>query len=1148
MKRIQEKIKDLVEVRAYKNLYDFISDPAQTLAGYHFTDVTADMMSKWLDAVSEVSEQNGGAKALAGYRGVGKSHFLATLGAIVANPELRSRITQSLVAAGAQRLKRRRHPVAYVRRGTFPTLLEELKEGISKTLEIEKVNLSDSIPELLDFATRQAGDLPFVLIIDTAYERESRVARDDGVMLGEIARIAKSLNLFVAVALDDDIAGADGVNAAIAANFTIDYLDQEHLYNIVDAHVFPKHRQTQHLLHEVYTYFRQVLPDFRWSEQRFSALYPLHPIILENAPFVRLYAPEFALLGFASVAGAKILGRPAYSLVALDEVFDSMEGSLRKVEELGETFKIYDQISSKVIGQIPVMQRLQAKLILKALLLLSLNGEGTTAGEIAAAILIYDENDPPKAVGEVENLLDTFAASTPEGITRKAENERDNQYFLKVGNKDNINNALTEASKKISPAVIPMILRRMARERFSDWTLTGEDESSNWMDCQINWRGGLRRGRITWNWGSQTADFSSANANSEVLDWDLKIVNSQTETGNTTSDGDMPLVFWKTAALRDDEEETIRRFYVLVTDENLRAEYGDQIRAAGHAHTLAVEKIWTRIFLNDGKFLIDATETGFSDDAKSASTLSQMFSLMLEPLFEVRFPKHPVFSQPLGMTEVSLLVNDLFSGARSNLANVQEMAAKFALPLGLVTKYGDTLIIESEEKLVKLPLAREVLNLVERNNQTVSLKTIYQHLKQPPFGLVREIQHLLLTALVAQRQIEFVTSKGDRINRRSLDLKIIWDDIEGIAKPSGKVYSNKRLTEWARLLTGEDDFTAIDTPEEQQSIKIALETWLNDWRLARMLERFDELPDEILNTRMWRLSVNAEKTFGTVAETIKAFLEDFIPLDEALHRIADAFFDSEEEFSERTQDLVILEDFVNGANQREKIWSYLAVSEPTQDENIEAMRENLLQLLDETFNDPSDALNREMENLWQTFHDRFAGHFAVKHDLVMKSHHLQEQFDEILRSDDWWEFENLSHFQLFHQRFWTEAEADCRQFRELDCHFDVRKILDTHPFCACSFNLTQIREWEKLPAHLRETIKLGRASYRRTLTTVRDSLIPIFEEFSKSEDVFSESAQNLKKILKEGKELPQFSNDELIVLQKALKAIPQNSTGQVENN
>jgi hypothetical protein len=80
-------------------------------------------------------------------------------------------------------------------------------------------------------------------------------------------------------------------------------------------------------------------------------------------------------------------------------------------------------------------------------------------------------------------------------------------------------------------------------------------------------------------------------------------------------------------------------------------------------------------------------------------------------------------------------------------------------------------------------------------------------LKKSPHGFVREAQHLILTALVAQRKIEFVTSKGDRINRRSLDLKIIWDDIEGVAKPVGTVYSAARLTDWAKDFNGRRRFS-----------------------------------------------------------------------------------------------------------------------------------------------------------------------------------------------------------------------------------------------------------------------------------------------------------------------------------------------------
>ena len=67
------------------------------------------------------------------------------------------------------------------------------------------------------------------------------------------------------------------------------------------------------------------------------------------------------------------------------------------MDELKEVFAAYDLLNTEVIGKIPVMQRLQAKLILKALLLLSLDGSGTSASEISAAMLIFDEDDPTKS-------------------------------------------------------------------------------------------------------------------------------------------------------------------------------------------------------------------------------------------------------------------------------------------------------------------------------------------------------------------------------------------------------------------------------------------------------------------------------------------------------------------------------------------------------------------------------------------------------------------------------------------------------------------------------------------------------------------------------------------------------------------------------
>jgi hypothetical protein len=1144
MKRIHEKVKDIVEVRSYEIIQDFISNPALTLSNYYFTDITADLMGKWLDGAASVQNQNGTAFALAGYRGVGKSHFLATLGAVISQPELRSKISDNHVSVSSEQLKRRRYPVSFVKRGLQKTLFDELKIAVALTFEVDPQTLNDNVPDLLGFAAAKSGDLPFVLLIDTAFERTSRVLRDDGEMLGEIAETASRLNIFVGVALDDDIAGADGVNAAISKNYKIDYLDQEHLYRIVDTYIFPKQRHLLPVLHDIYRYFRTVLPDFRWSEQRFSSLYPLHPAILETAPYIRLYVPEFALLSFASEAGTKILGRPANSLIGLDEVFDCVEARLRKVEELNEAFSVYDRINADVVAHIPIMQRLQAKLVLKALLLLSFDGNGTTAGEINAAMLIFDENENEKARRDVEELLEKIVSVFPSDIQRNVSGEKETRYKFKVESKENLNNALIQASRAVSPDVIPQILCRIAQERFNDWTILDDSEAkfASSMECRVDWRGSARNGRITWNRQNPEIENKPADAHAPI-DWHVFInrLDGPFEPQNDKSEP--AAVYWLPDALRDEERETILRFHVLLTNKQLREQFSEQIRAAGHAHAIAIEKIWNRIFFQDGKLVIDGLDFNFAEEARVAQNISEVFTIMLEPLFEMRYPAHPFFTKTLEMPDVSTLVCDLFSGARQNLESVQSIAETFALPLGLVSMRNNLYLPETEDALQNLPLAQIVLELVRHHGDNpVSLETIYAELKKTPFGLMREAQNLLLAALVAQRQIEFVTSKDDRINRRSLDLKIIWDDITGVAKPSSVVYSNENLTNWAKILTGAESFNSIDNPADREMIRHELQNWLYDWNATAILKRFRDLPDEIFNTKIWHQANYAEKTFGAVAETVKALLEESVSLDECLHRIADAFSDSREIFFNGSSDLVILEDFIKGARAREEIQTYLAICENTQNEKIERYRERLLSIFEESYKNPGESANTEMENLWRVFKTEFSAHYADKHDALVKSGVLQEKLAEITRSGEWWEFENLSGFQIFQRKYRNEAQRISREIKQLDCRFQVREILKSQPFCACPFNLAQAYELEKLPQKLWQTINRGRFAYRRNLLMLKDFIVPLVEKYStETNDVrFVNAALSLKQNLQSDINFPVLTIDELLILRKIFSELPAN--------
>jgi hypothetical protein len=1140
MNNIQEKVKDLIEVCDYESLIDFHSEPSKTLENYHFTDVTSQLMSDWLNMIVGVTAENGCAKALAGFRGVGKSHFLATFGALLNHPELRSRVSDSHVSTSAQHLLRQKYPLATIRRGTQSTLFEEIRQGVSEAFGLSPVDIPDNTNQLVSFIVEKQSDLPFVIIIDTAFERDSRVTRDDGVLLGDLAEAAKNHNIFIGIALDDDITNADGINSAITKSYSIDYLDQEHLNRIVDTHIFPKHRRTQAQISKAYHYFRSVIPGFRWSEQRFISLYPLHPSILEICPYIRLYSTHFALLGFASQAGMKILGRPANSLIALDEVFESVEHSLRKSPDLVEVFEIYDSIGEQVISKIPIMQRLQAKLILKALFILSLDGNGTTASEISATMMIYDEKDPQKAVDNVRELLETIVSVFPDEVQRKEFEGAHTRYSLKISSKDKLNDALDLAVNEISPEVVPGILSKIAMENYSDWNLlldNNVENSLNWTDCQVKWRGTNRRCRIYWNWGNERIVSQGSLDSSEFIDLEFSINNPAPNTPVQQTESTFPKAVWKTDELTPDELNTILRYYVLLHNDQLREEYHEQIRATGHAHKSAIENIWERIFLKNGKIEFAGVDYEIKYNQSKNTTLGELLTPNLEKIFDSIFPEHPYFEKDLGMNEVSKLVNDLFSGARKTHEGVQELARTFALPLGLVAKHGDDYVLESEDAIFLLPLVEKILYLVSQNeNSTVSLKMIYKSLREKPFGLIREAQHLILAALVAQRKIEFVTSNGDRINRRSLDLKIIWDDIAGIAKPANVIYGSKKLTKWAKIITNLEDVNTIDVAQDRQAVKEELEKWLKNWDEAKVLDNFKELPDEILNTQIWYRSVNIEKAFGSVANSLRAFFEKSISLEVSLQRIADAFSDSTEEYLARQDDLVTFISFINSAEDRLDIWNYLAICEKTEDANIESKRNLILELIEKSAHSPSAQTNRELNQIWNEFHELYSEYFSYRHDMVMKSHYLQEKFDVIMKSDQWWEFQNLSKLPIFNQKHWKKSQRLIKHFGELDCNFDVREMLKTNPFCACSFNLTQMQDWEDLPNSLVTTIENGRTSYRRTLGILNKPLIQLLQNYIHGEEdqVFINSSQELIEIFGNNKEVNLFSTNQLTVLHNVL--------------
>lgn len=1127
MNQIQEKVKDIVEVRSNSQLQDFLADLAQTLSGYYFTDITSDLMAKWIDRVVVMPTGSGNAYALAGYRGVGKSHFLAAFGAILSQPDLRAKLKDSHVFASAERLIRKHYPVVNVRRGTKPTLIEEIQDAAAAVFETTPDAIGKTPAEIVKFVSERAGAGPAVLIVDTDMEREARVNRDDGNILSEIAQATEGTNVFIAVALDDDVATADGRNSGISQTFKIDYLDHEHLYKIIDAHIFPKNNQKRSVITAVYENFRSVLPGFRWSEQRIASVYPLHPVILEVAPFVRLFIQDFALLAFASTAGSKVLNRPADSFIAPDELFDSVEKSLRKSPDLEDIFVAYDSLNESIVSKVPVLERLRAKLVLKGLMLLSLDSEGATATDIAAAMLIFDERDPRATIAFIEDLLERFIAASDTKLWRMEREGRAVKYGFNLSGKEHFNNALKDAVQAVPDSIVPALLKRLMRDRYGDCEFVGGHGEHDIAETIIEWRGGVRKGKVVWNIGHHGE--TPAAESDHTSGWEI-LIDFTPLKGEEKND--LPFIQWKPDALKPEEFDTLKRYHALMSREDLQQAFRNEVRTAIQTYTIAIEKIWERKFLQYGSFVINGTERVFSADAVAGHNLSEVLGAMLSPYLDEHFPEHPILRARLELDSVDQLSTGLFAAREAISAEVRKLAEDFAVPLGLADITASGVEVRPVEGLLTLHPVSVLMDALATTDGPVSMDELQARLGARPFGLTFEAQCLILTALVARGVIEFVTKSGDRIGSRSLDLKLVWDDVAGISMPAQAKVFDDGLVRWAALLTRNENLKTVSSEAARKAVYEALHKWATEWKSRNILERFEALPDDMVTTELWHLGSRIRKSFGAVGDALQSTDTGAGSLENALRFIQEAFSGSEVEFLARSSDADALESALRAAPLRNEIRSNYAFFEATDHSEIEKDRRAILDVFAKGTSTEDIVAAGHLTVHWEDFQANFNKHFEVLHESSSRSHDIRDRANEIMASHEWWIYENLSEVEQFPTRFTRIIREIVRELRNCNCTAKVSTSAQRPAFCpACGYALKSDRFRALLCGRLWETVNQAIVAYDHVLQRMKDDVIErAASHAKKSKNGAADGAKGLVEKFRSGASVATYTDDELRVL------------------
>ncbi len=1043
MNRIPQKVRDLVDVRPYKIVSDFLGDPGATVSNYHFTDVTAYMMGRWIASITarDTSEM---CHAIAGFRGVGKSHFLAVFGTLLSHPELRSRITESHVLSSCQELLRRHYPVINVRRGTREDLLLEIVDAVCRTFEIPAPKSEQSIDELIDTVLSNASGLTPVIIFDSAAERASPVDRNDGTLLSEIASKCASRNIFVGLALDDDIAGADGSNAAIASAFKIEYLDPENLYKIVNTHIFPKHPRTLDVLGTLYEEFRANIPAFRWSEQKFASLYPLHPATLELAPFIRAYLPSFALFGFASAAGEKILGRPADSLIGVEDFFDVLEYELRKVDELVPAFRAFDSAMTAISSDTPVTSRHLAKLGLKVVFLNSIARRGVSASEIAGAIMLPESDTPGSSIRDIEAILAGIRSAYPESITVDQSDAANVRYSFNIGS-DEFAEELSELVATIDKSEIKSAFYAAIAERFPELTesvLVGRDSADL---CSV-WRGSLRPGKV------RTSSTKSADLNHTLrFDWEV-ILKLDAEAPIENNSTDIPCVIeWSIGDLTPDERRSLALNSILGSNIELRNRYQDQFPTAVISAATAVSSAVERVLVSDARLKIDGFDYNFSETARAQKDLGSMIGAMVEPLFEAIYFEHPYFVDPLDGDIVSRFVKCLSDGDSSS-SPLDQAALTFGVPLGLV-EYGESgYSIVSKEKLPEAQYVTSVLtNLDTAGLSAISIREAERNLAAPPVGLSNEATKLVLSAMAFRGLVELVTADGERISGRSIDLKLDWTTIKSVGLPKTAAAAPEKLLEWANLIAGEGTISSLSDPEGRGKVLEAFVEIANQWERRNPFEQFEAISDCELNTVMWR---NANRTWDAYAAMVTSINEGLnanITLEECIESVRNDFAGRPAVFHESRGSLTAVEDFVKGFPAAAQIEQYLAGCEITDDPDVEAARNVLRHSLHLAASHRSEKAYREVGYSWEKFLRLYTDFYVSLHNAESRLPDLGLFAEHALRPGEWSEILRIASTLSGGHPGRRRLREIKRTFALMQCTRDPTNHLANSPTCECGF-------------------------------------------------------------------------------------------------
>ena len=990
--------------------------------------------------------------------------------------------------------------------------------------------------ELITFNIAQ--ERPILLMIDglskRAPKRDVRQLNEDIEFLSFMGYSSKSTRLFLLVATHEDFFSPKsplGIDSTLMAqtleNFRIEWIDRTNLREIITRHVFRKNPRQYQDLKKLYSFLKAKLPNFQYSESEFCDTYPFHPLIFELAEKIKSKLPNFSLLEFILSTYPKVASHRAISLATIDILFDRLEYEIKNNPNCQRLYPVYQNLADQAVSRLEDRWKLWGKMLLKATFLFTLADRAPSVRELTDSLLLYEDSDTGLSYNVVGMLMGQMEKAVANGFST-TDDRLDRTYRLGVIDlREELNKYLLKIAGQVpdSDTRLAEILLSAAEKYFSDWPIRpGLSRLAGPLQTlKLSWKGTERQGLllhservrerkhhpfdeslddavISEKLPSPQDPFEPAEASDgspnaaraaaaplDEIEWLLWMepIGLSEEDERKITPRKPTAVHWVPSPPSTEELDQLKRILALqLTERSSGTDFSlSDLQSLREEHNLDLASLFRQLYLNRGKIITSSQRQAFNQQHLECQTFQSLVNYIFKPNLDQLYPLHPDFGgERLSDHQVMLIARKLFSGQDPTDDVVQKLAGRFALPLGLVSRSDDLYELNlSMTPPIFLTQVIQYLENLDANERPVD--AIFAKIRRPPFGLKRHSLHLILTALVADGQIELFDPATNAVitreNLASIETAAAFPTFKRIQNL--RDYPSEVLTQWCRLITGKQELSDISASRGRSAATTALTEWLKQWQELGVPRKLDTLPNELLTTQMWRKLAWTKRRFEKVAEIIEATLDNKVSVTQGMAKVIELFGENINLLEKASRDLVELSHFIQWMENYLTARDYILSAEQTDNAEIETGRESLQHLMDVPHELVGSEKRNEFDSLYRSFKEHFIDYYATRHDQSVGPLGNFKRLEELECSKDFRNLQLLTSLPLGDPSYVDHLDEWITNFRDYCCSLPARDLLQKDPNCKCRFKLSLPLDIDAVTGDLQAFLELGVSHHQQMI-------------------------------------------------------------------